>query len=166
MCFRLMKCFFFFQAEDGIRDVRTWLEFRRVLFRSDCGAPTDRRVKMPRCFINCYTSTDFVSRVRYFLVWSLNSHVLSSLYNHALKYSQINSVFVYLPVQWTLQCFMAACSSHRKYGNRGNHNKVILIVFIMSCSAMLSIFSLAFIILPLIFMHQHARECACLRGSV
>ena len=26
--------FFFFQAEDGIRDVRTWLEFRRVLFRS------------------------------------------------------------------------------------------------------------------------------------
>ena len=25
---------FFFQAEDGIRDVRTWLEFRRVLFRS------------------------------------------------------------------------------------------------------------------------------------
>ena len=24
---------FFFQAEDGIRDVRTWLEFRRVLFR-------------------------------------------------------------------------------------------------------------------------------------
>ena len=28
--------FFFFQAEDGIRDVRTWLEFRRVLFRSTC----------------------------------------------------------------------------------------------------------------------------------
>ena len=27
-------CCFFFQAEDGIRDVRTWLEFRRVLFRS------------------------------------------------------------------------------------------------------------------------------------
>ena len=25
---------FFFQAEDGIRDVRTGLEFRRVLFRS------------------------------------------------------------------------------------------------------------------------------------
>ena len=29
-----MVFFFFFQAEDGIRDVRTWLEFRRVLFRS------------------------------------------------------------------------------------------------------------------------------------
>ena len=27
-------CFFFFQAEDGIRDRFTWLEFRRVLFRS------------------------------------------------------------------------------------------------------------------------------------
>ena len=26
--------FFFFQAEDGIRDKATWLEFRRVLFRS------------------------------------------------------------------------------------------------------------------------------------
>ena len=30
----LLFFFFFFQAEDGIRDVRTWLEFRRVLFRS------------------------------------------------------------------------------------------------------------------------------------
>ena len=27
--------FFFFQAEDGIRDSDMWLEFRRVLFRSD-----------------------------------------------------------------------------------------------------------------------------------
>ena len=27
-------CIFFFQAEDGIRDRFTWLEFRRVLFRS------------------------------------------------------------------------------------------------------------------------------------
>ena len=27
--------FFFFQAEDGIRDTELWLEFRRVLFRSD-----------------------------------------------------------------------------------------------------------------------------------
>ena len=27
--------FFFFQAEDGIRDRFTWLEFRRVLFRSN-----------------------------------------------------------------------------------------------------------------------------------
>ena len=26
---------FFFQAEDGIRDTELWLEFRRVLFRSD-----------------------------------------------------------------------------------------------------------------------------------
>ena len=26
--------FFFFQAEDGIRDISVWLEFRRVLFRS------------------------------------------------------------------------------------------------------------------------------------
>src|ERR1043165_10045746 len=26
--------FFFFQAEDGIREKATWLEFRRVLFRS------------------------------------------------------------------------------------------------------------------------------------
>jgi hypothetical protein len=26
---------FFFQAEDGIRDTEVWLEFRRVLFRSD-----------------------------------------------------------------------------------------------------------------------------------
>jgi len=26
--------FFFFQAEDGIRDDVRWLEFRRVLFRS------------------------------------------------------------------------------------------------------------------------------------
>ena len=26
---------FFFQAEDGIRDSDMWLEFRRVLFRSD-----------------------------------------------------------------------------------------------------------------------------------
>ena len=26
--------FFFFQAEDGIRDLEVWLEFRRVLFRS------------------------------------------------------------------------------------------------------------------------------------
>ena len=25
---------FFFQAEDGIRDISVWLEFRRVLFRS------------------------------------------------------------------------------------------------------------------------------------
>ena len=25
---------FFFQAEDGVRDKATWLEFRRVLFRS------------------------------------------------------------------------------------------------------------------------------------
>ena len=33
--------FFFFQAEDGIRDVRTWLEFRRVLFRSwSCHLPS------------------------------------------------------------------------------------------------------------------------------
>ena len=29
---------FFFQAEDGIRDVRTCLEFRRVLFRSRISA--------------------------------------------------------------------------------------------------------------------------------
>ena len=28
------SCFFFFQAEDGIRDISVWLEFRRVLFRS------------------------------------------------------------------------------------------------------------------------------------
>ena len=33
-CFCVFSFFFFFQAEDGIRDVRTWLEFRRVLFRS------------------------------------------------------------------------------------------------------------------------------------
>ena len=28
--------FFFFQADDGIRDRCLWLEFRRVLFRSVC----------------------------------------------------------------------------------------------------------------------------------
>ena len=28
---------FFFQAEDGIRDISVWLEFRRVLFRSPPG---------------------------------------------------------------------------------------------------------------------------------
>ena len=30
----LFIIFFFFQAEDGIRDTELWLEFRRVLFRS------------------------------------------------------------------------------------------------------------------------------------
>ena len=30
--------YFFFQAEDGIRDKGMWLEFRRVLFRSEVGA--------------------------------------------------------------------------------------------------------------------------------
>ena len=33
-----MQCYnlcFFFQAEDGIRDTELWLEFRRVLFRSE-----------------------------------------------------------------------------------------------------------------------------------
>ena len=30
-----VEIFFFFQAEDGIRDRDGWLEFRRVLFRSD-----------------------------------------------------------------------------------------------------------------------------------
>src|SRR3546814_14932325 len=29
-----MQLWFFFQAEDGIRDTHEWLEFRRVLFRS------------------------------------------------------------------------------------------------------------------------------------
>ena len=29
-----LACYFFFQAEDGIRDYDMWLEFRRVLFRS------------------------------------------------------------------------------------------------------------------------------------
>ena len=33
--FVVFFCFFFFQAEDGIRDRFTWLEFRRVLFRSE-----------------------------------------------------------------------------------------------------------------------------------
>ena len=31
---QLRNDFFFFQAEDGIRDRDGWLEFRRVLFRS------------------------------------------------------------------------------------------------------------------------------------
>ena len=31
------KGYFFFQAEDGIRDKGMWLEFRRVLFRSKAG---------------------------------------------------------------------------------------------------------------------------------
>ena len=31
---------FFFQAEDGIRDISVWLEFRRVLFRSGLGTIT------------------------------------------------------------------------------------------------------------------------------
>ena len=31
----IVKVAFFFQAEDGIRDRFTWLEFRRVLFRSN-----------------------------------------------------------------------------------------------------------------------------------
>ena len=34
--FDFVFVFFFFQAEDGIRDRFTWLEFRRVLFRSPC----------------------------------------------------------------------------------------------------------------------------------
>ena len=34
-CFFFCFFVFFFQAEDGIRDSDMWLEFRRVLFRSD-----------------------------------------------------------------------------------------------------------------------------------
>ena len=53
--------FFFFQAEDGIRDKETWLEFRRVLFRStyvpvhSCLRPT-RAVPVPGwCWPVCDT---------------------------------------------------------------------------------------------------------------
>src|ERR1043166_3904358 len=43
----LYKCFFF-QAEDGIRDSETWLEFRRVLFRSGLFPTARIVVRRPR----------------------------------------------------------------------------------------------------------------------
>ena len=55
--------FFFFQAEDGIRDVRTWLEFRRVLFRSlenDCDFDWTLQIaNYLRCKINANSSNSF-----------------------------------------------------------------------------------------------------------
>ena len=48
------RLFFFFQAEDGIRDVRTWLEFRRVLFRSQYDGPS--YCSQCTAFLNCHMS--------------------------------------------------------------------------------------------------------------
>src|SRR2546430_4796804 len=45
LCFPCLLCFFFFQAEDGIRDL-TVTEFRRVLFRS-LAADWPRRLGRP-----------------------------------------------------------------------------------------------------------------------
>ena len=51
---------FFFQAEGGIRDVRTWLEFRRVLFRSQwswlTGVPSSAWYII--CFCSLCSSTN------------------------------------------------------------------------------------------------------------
>ena len=54
------RFFFFFQAEDGIRDVRTWLEFRRVLFRS-CLRHSSRKFPPRMLFLMLYMKSSTVS---------------------------------------------------------------------------------------------------------
>src|SRR5437868_8314648 len=54
-----LMCFFFFQAEDGIRD-RNVTEFRRVLFRSRTGADaaSSRHLPSPVCRARVYREND------------------------------------------------------------------------------------------------------------
>ena len=44
----MLSLFFFFQAEDGIRDMSVWLEFRRVLFRSDSRQNQKQKTSKPK----------------------------------------------------------------------------------------------------------------------
>ena len=51
--------FFFFQAEDGIRDSDMWLEFRRVLFRSQLSVAKGQ-VKPEHLFVYTFSSVSMV----------------------------------------------------------------------------------------------------------
>src|SRR5260363_404684 len=64
-------CFFFFQAEDGIRDDLV-TEFRRVLFRSPTAAPI-----MPACM--CAASSRKAPRRRHSTWWCSTNSIVSTL---------------------------------------------------------------------------------------
>ena len=49
--------FFFFQAEDGIRDRFTWLEFRRVLFRSVIGQSRYPPLMQPMWYVHANSAS-------------------------------------------------------------------------------------------------------------
>ena len=55
---------FFFQAEDGIRDAPEWLEFRRVLFRSDFyrQEKNARNISNDECDYDLFNNKDFSER--------------------------------------------------------------------------------------------------------
>ena len=59
MCCWSIYFFFFFQAEDGIRDRDGWLEFRRVLFRSN--QAVDDGPKLAQ-FLSCFLLYTTVSK--------------------------------------------------------------------------------------------------------
>ena len=76
-------CFFFFQAEDGIRDVRTWLEFRRVLFRS-----------LPRWQVSCVGSlvSTLSSLIQYRTVMSKVLNHTSALFLQILMRTKLRKI--------------------------------------------------------------------------
>ena len=69
--------FFFFQAEDGIRDVRTWLEFRRVLFRS---LGTNHLVSTTYMYLHVYSSCSSAGTLREMEGGSIILTILSPIY--------------------------------------------------------------------------------------
>ena len=97
--------FFFFQAEDGIRDRDGWLEFRRVLFRSSTHLTThphkDKKNTQQRSLI-CYT-----------FKWQVSSQ------------SQVNYpsgvVVKVFSDCYTLKCRKASKSSEQSVGAKNIH---------------------------------------------